>query len=210
MTRIALIHALIDSMEPATAAFARDWPDADLVHLLDSSLSQDVARPDRAAGIAGRIHALSRYAQDIGSDAILFTCSAFGPAIDAARDGLSIPVRKPSEAVIREATELGGRIALVATFAPTLRTMPCEFPPDARILPVLAEGALEALKQRHPAQHDAQIAQAAKQAGCDVVVLAQFSSARAAEAVRKVFHGPVLTTPGAAVRDLRECLMARR
>ena len=45
--RIALIHALKHSLVPIEASFARLWPDASLMNLLDDSLSADVAREGR-------------------------------------------------------------------------------------------------------------------------------------------------------------------
>ena len=42
--RIALIHALRHSPPPIEAAFARAWPEAVLMNLLDDSLSADLAR----------------------------------------------------------------------------------------------------------------------------------------------------------------------
>ena len=44
MPRIALIHATPLSMAPITAAFERHWPEAQLMHLLDDSLSRDRER----------------------------------------------------------------------------------------------------------------------------------------------------------------------
>ena len=46
--RIALIHALKHSLVPIEASFARLWPDASLMNLLDDSLSADVARDGRS------------------------------------------------------------------------------------------------------------------------------------------------------------------
>jgi hypothetical protein len=42
--RITLIHALKHSIAPIEAAFARLWPAARLMNLLDDSLSADLAR----------------------------------------------------------------------------------------------------------------------------------------------------------------------
>ena len=42
--RITLIHALKHSIVPIEASFARLWPDARLMNLLDDSLSADLAR----------------------------------------------------------------------------------------------------------------------------------------------------------------------
>ena len=42
MTRVALIHALSHSVAPINEAFARDWPEALRMNLLDDSLSADL------------------------------------------------------------------------------------------------------------------------------------------------------------------------
>src|ERR1700676_2653994 len=73
--RIALIHALKHSIVPIEVSFARLWPDANLMNLLDDSLSADVARDGRlTVAIADRFLILGRYAASTGADAILFTC----------------------------------------------------------------------------------------------------------------------------------------
>src|SRR5438876_12154001 len=82
--RITLIHALKHSIVPIEAAFAKLWPEARLMNLLDDSLSADLARDGRLTdAMTGRFLELGRYAAGTGSDAILFTCSAFGPCIEA-------------------------------------------------------------------------------------------------------------------------------
>jgi len=213
--RVALIHALAHSVAPINAEFARAWPECERMNLLDDSLSADLARS--AAGLdarmTGRFLALAGYALDAGADGILFTCSAFGPCIDAvAARWPGVPVLKPNEAMIEEAVRLaraaprGGRIGLVATFAPTLASMPAEFPAGVVVVPLLAEGALAALDRGDAATHDRLAADAARRAvaqGCDVVALAQFSLARAAPAVAAAAAVPVVTTPASAVRALR-------
>jgi hypothetical protein len=57
--RIALIHALKHSIVPIEVSFARLWPDASLMNLLDDSLSADVARDGRlTAAMTDRLHLL--------------------------------------------------------------------------------------------------------------------------------------------------------
>jgi len=128
--RITLIHALKHSIAPIEASFARLWPDARLMNLLDDSLSADLARDGRLTdAMTGRFLSLGRYAASTGADAILFTCSAFGPCIEAvAREHAPMPVLKPNEAMIEQAAARGHRIGLLSTFAPTLASMPREFP----------------------------------------------------------------------------------
>jgi hypothetical protein len=45
--RIALIHTLRHSFRPIEMAFARLWPEAELMYLLDDSLSTDLAKDGR-------------------------------------------------------------------------------------------------------------------------------------------------------------------
>jgi hypothetical protein len=211
--RVALIHALRHSIGPIEDAFQRHWPQARRTNLLDDSLSTDLAvAGGLSPAITTRIIALARYAAEAGARGVLFTCSAFGPAIGAAAAALApLPVLRPNEAMIeaaRAAAGAGGRIGLLASFAPTLVAMPGEFGAAVEIVPALAEGALAALERGDGPAHDRLAAAAAARAfaGCEVIALAQFSLARAAPAVAALTGRPVLTTPDSAVVKLRRLL----
>jgi len=215
--RIALIHALKHSIAPIEQAFARLWPDAVLANLLDDSLSTDLAREGALSpAMTERFLTLARYTASCGADGILFTCSAFGPCIDACASELApMPVLKPNEAMIDEAVAhagASGRIGLLATFAPTLATMPAEFAavaPQVTLVPALASDALAALNRGDAAAHDRLAAEAARPLeGCDVVALAQFSLSSAAPLVAQTTGRTVLTTPDSAVRKLQRLLQA--
>jgi aspartate/glutamate racemase len=214
--RIALIHALAQSVAPINDAMARDWPEAFRMNLLDDSLSADLARC--ASGLDDAMHArfakLGRYAVEAGCDAILFTCSAFGPCIEAvAREHPAIPVLKPNEAMIEDAVALHLPVGLVATFAPTLASMPAEFPAEVELQTQLAAGALQALQAGHIDTHNRLVADAAAELatrGCAAIALAQFSMACAADAVAKQTGLPVLTTVASAVAKLKRRLHAQR
>lgn len=210
--RIALIHALALSVEPINEVMARDWPEATRMNLLDDSLSADLAAGGRGldAVMHKRFQCLAKYALDCGSDAILFTCSAFGPCIEeVARLHPSVPVLKPNEAMIKDAAAPGRRVGLVATFAPTLESMPAEFPHDVTLECLLAEGALAALNDGNGERHDQLIAAAAVRLaarGCEVIALAQFSMARAKSLVESSTGLPVLSTVDSAVAELKRRL----
>jgi Asp/Glu/hydantoin racemase len=215
MTRIALIHALAHSVEPVNAEMARSWPQAARMNLLDDSLSADLARVGHLdAAMHVRFQRLAGYALNCGCEAILFTCSAFGPCIEAvARVHAHVPVLKPNEAMVAQATARGGRIGLVASFAPTLASMPSEFPTDTDLRMALAEGALDALNAGDAAAHDALVAAAARSLvaqGCSTIALAQFSLARARERVAAECGVPVLTTVHSAVAELRRRLSMQK
>lgn len=210
MIRIALIHALSHSVAPINAAFERDWPEAVRMNLLDDSLSADLARGGKGldAAMHERFQRLAQYAVNTGAQGILFTCSAFGPCIEAvARRHAGIPVLKPNEAMVAEAAQgQQGRLGLIATFAATLASMPPEFPPGIALEAALAEGALDALNAGDTQRHDALIAAQAvalRERGCTRIALAQFSMARARAACEAASGLPVLTTVDSAVRALR-------
>lgn len=207
--RITLIHALKHSIVPIEASFARHWPEARLMNLLDDSLSADLAREGKLTErMTERFLVMGRYATSTGADGILFTCSAFGPCIEAvARAQAPMPVLKPNEAMIEQAVARGKRIGLLSTFPPTLVSMPPEFPSEVTLVPKLAEGALAALDRGDRAEHDRIVVEASKDLrDCDLIALAQYSMAPAAERVAEATGREVLTTPDSAVRKLKALL----
>jgi aspartate/glutamate racemase len=207
--RIALIHALAHSVEPINTAMARDWPEAQRMNLLDDSLSNDLAANagDLDRAMHARFERLARYALDCGSDAILFTCSAFGPCIEqVALQHPGVPILKPNEAMIADAAALQLRVGLIASFAPTLRSMPPEFPPGVALDCELAADAMTALNHGELARHDELVAAAAlalAQRGCGLIALSQFSMARAKTLVAQRTGLPVLSTVDSAVAALK-------
>jgi hypothetical protein len=61
------------------------------------------------------------------------------------------------------------------------------------------------------AEHDRLIAQAASRfADCDAILLAHFSTARAAQSVTAALGRPVLTSPGSAVAKLKDIIRNRQ
>ena len=216
MTRIALIHALAHSVVPINDALARDWPEAQRMNLVDDSLSADLAAHGGVldAAMHERFQTLAAYAVGTGAQGILFTCSAFGSCIEAvARRQAPRPVLKPNEAMVAQAValgvKLGGRIGLLASFAPTLQSMPPEFPPGTALDCELAADAMDALNRGDTQTHDAAVVAAAlrlQQRGASCIALAQFSLARSAQAVRSATGLTVLTTVDSAVAELRRRL----
>lgn len=213
--RVFLIHAVSVAIEPINGAFQRLWPEARPSNLLEDSLSQDLeAAGALTPALFGRLVDLARYAESAGADAVLFTCSAFGEAIDGCREHLSIPVMRPSEAMVAEALQLGSRVAVLATFEPAIAALRDEFQAMAKatgrsvdIQPHTCAEAMVALRAGDVAAHDRLIAaMAAEVRDADVLCFAQFSMTSAAEAARAASPLPVLTTPDSAVLKLRQML----
>ena len=214
--RIVLIHAIPMAIEPIKCAFNELWPEPEIVNLFDDSLSVDRAKSNvLTTDMEKRFSDLGNYAQSIGADGILFTCSAFGPAIDKVANNLTIPVLKPNEAMFEQALNTGHKIGMLATFEQSIASMSREFCEIRNSLSAtgsldtkLVEGAMEFLRQGNQIEHNELIAKtAATFKHCDVLMLAQFSMVSAKSAVFRELNVPVLTAPEAAVKKLRGILM---
>ncbi|MBI2977338.1 MAG: arylsulfatase [Rhodospirillales bacterium] len=214
--RIQLIHAVTAAQAPIHDAFRRLWPEARIADVADYALAPDLAAAGRLTDdFTGRMATLIAYGVACGADAVLFTCSAFGAAIERARRDARIPVLKPDEAMIEKALALGCRIGGLATFQPTIASLEAELTAAAGKRGVAATldiryvpGALDALNAGDGAGHNALLADAAAgMTGGDVILLAQFSMVGARDAVAAKAGGRhVLTAPDEAVGKLRSLL----
>ena len=214
---IYLIHATPVSIAPISEAFARLWPEARLANLLEDSLSRDLADAgELTQALNERFLKLASYAAESGADAILFTCSAFGDAIDRCKHALNIPVLKPNEAMIEEALQSTGKLALLATFQPAITSMVAEFEQYAReqgrqieLTTHVCDNAFDELRSGKQDRHDQLIAE---QARCvtdsELMCFAQFSMTSAAQQASLASGLKVLTTPDSAVLKLRRLLQA--
>jgi Asp/Glu/hydantoin racemase len=223
--KIALVHATALAMAPVAAAFERLWPEARRMNLLDDSLSQDLALAGSLDdAMFARFHTLANYAKTCGADAILFTCSAFGPAIESVKRTIGLPALNPNEAMFDEALalcrttaatrETPARIGLLTTFTPSAAPLVLELEAAARLLDLplvidaaCATGAMEAQNSGDGETHDRLIVErAASIEQRDVLLLGQFSMARAQAVVERQTCRPVLTSPQSAVTRLKELL----
>jgi Asp/Glu/hydantoin racemase len=202
-----------DAMEAAVRAFDADWPEARVSNLLDDSLFTWVRE---AGGVVPEMYEvfrnLTRHMVDRGADGILFTCSAFRQVIDACIDEFELPILKPNDAMIDKALDGGSRIAIMATVGPTIPSISVEIEEMAagrgqkvELVPYVVDHAFDALAAGDAATHDRLVAARARDiAGCDTIVLAQFTLSRAVPAVRSVNETPIYDSPGAAVARMRE------
>ena len=211
MKRIGLVHAVAPAIAPIHTAFAREWPQARLQNVHDDGLTTAL---QEEGAITTRIHErilrLAQVASD-GADAVLFTCTAFDAAIDAARACLGVPVLKPNEAMYEAGLARGERVGLLATFEPAVSTMEQALIATAgargmqvSVRSVYVAHALDAARQGDVARHNALVASAARAlAGCDVLLLGQFSTSTALQATQQAVAQPVLSAPEAAVLRLK-------
>ncbi len=116
---------------------------------------------------------------------------------------------------MEEALATGPRIALLATFEPSLPSMQAELEQLAAkrrkqiaITTLAAPAAYAALHAGHSDEHDRLIAVAAEECGdCDALLLCQFSMASAAERIAARHGRSVFTSPYSAVARLKQLLI---
>ncbi|RDJ20651.1 arylsulfatase [Bosea caraganae] len=216
--RIALVHAVTVAIEPVNAAMRELWPEAAVMNLVDDSLSVDRAKEEELSPeMHRRIGDLGDYALRAQADGVLYTCSAFGAAIAAFTERAPVPALKPNEAMFEAALAQGDRIGMLASFGPSVPSMTEEFEAlaasmgrgNARLESHCVPEAMAALRSGDGEKHDRLLAEAADRfAGFDVVLLAQFSTARAKAAVSAALRQPVLTSPHSAVAKLKRLVTA--
>lgn len=219
--KIYLIHAVDVSIKPSKTSFAKLWPDARITNILEESLASDLhADGGMTEAMKSRFKTIGQYCSDAGATAILFTCSAFGSAIQEVKTEHAFPVLTPNEALFEEVLGLGGKIALLTTFEPSVSALRSELSEmssrlnqSVEVDSVMVPGALDALRAGNQAEHDRLIVQVAtdvagRGAGYSAIVFGQFSMSPAAAAAQEKIDIPVLTTPDCAVRKLRKMLLA--
>ncbi|MGH7184825.1 MAG: aspartate/glutamate racemase family protein [Pseudomonadota bacterium] len=206
------------AIDPVAYVFRELWPQARVTHLLDDSLPADLtAAGSITPAMVERFIAMARYCESCGADAVLFTCSAFGMAVDAAKQAVRVPVLKPNEAMLEEALAAGPDLALLATFEPSVPSLKKEFEELAssrgirlKLKTRTIPAAIAALQQGRVSEHDSLIAAAAAEMGlCDALVLGQFSMARAATGIPSRPGRKVLTSPHSAVTRLKQIFDVR-
>jgi len=101
--RIAFIHTVAMLVERFRPRLQAELPEADCFHMLDESVLQDLIRQGPSSAITRRVCGLARLAEDAGADLIVFTCSSTSPAIDVARDIVTVPILKIDDPMYAEA-----------------------------------------------------------------------------------------------------------
>ena len=213
--RIGAVHALVGSIGPTQAAFARGWPEADVADLMDGSLYLDRSRGTADGDeIARRIDRLITHSAATGADGILFTGSFFGDAVRLARSNVEVPVLTSFDGLIEKALSLGKPLRVLST-APdstTLLVAELEREGAARRQSLSVSGhvvadALDALVAQCYEIHDRLVVDAViSHAAHGVVVLAQFSMERVIEEAQRASSNLVLGPATEGVLHLRTLL----
>jgi Asp/Glu/hydantoin racemase len=217
---IGFVHTVL-SLPPTFADLAEELvPDADVFHIVDETLL-GVTRTVGSLPPVTRRRVLGyvESAADAGADLVVVTCSSIGPAVDASRSFVDVPVLRIDEPMADASVRLGERIGVVATLAttlePTAALVARRADAAAKSVEVVArvcEGAFDALMAGDRDRHDELVRYGLRRliADVDVVVLAQASMARVVETLpgeeRTV---PILSSPRLGMERAAELLAAQ-
>jgi Asp/Glu/hydantoin racemase len=190
-------------------------PGVEVFSIIDESLLRITIREGRLGPrTTRRLVGYVMSAEDAGADAVLVTCSSIGPAAEAARPLVGIPVLRVDEPMADAAIRLGRRIGVLATLRSALEPTTDLVRHRAAAAGIgislearMVEGAFERLQSGDVNGHDSAIAQAlVDMAGsADVIVLAQASMARVLAGLDQA-PVPVLSSPRFGVARAAETL----
>lgn len=214
---LGLIHTSATLVPVFAELCAKYIPHVKTFNIVDDSLIKNtIACGELTADTSRRVVNYAGSAQDAGADYILFTCSSIGPAVEAAAGLSHVPVLRVDQPMADKAVQSGKKIGVVATLSTTLnptsdlvRRRALASGKEIELVPVLCEGAFEALMSGDAATHDQKVGDALKKLSneVDVILLAQASMARVvdtlSEADKKV---PILASPPIAMEYLATVL----
>jgi Asp/Glu/hydantoin racemase len=218
---VAVINATSASVAPAKAALAEAFPEAQVWNLLDDRLISDAeAAGGLTPALSLRMLRLIDYAATGGADAVLLSCSMYGPVLDQARRDHELPMLSSDEALFEEVESRAfGSVLLLGPLGPAVEDSVSRLrhalrgsASDTRIIGRVAAGAIEATA-RGDIDELIRVLQAAASScvdDVDAVVLGNFSLAPARAVLEAALHIPVLSAPDLAAERLRYSLQVTR
>jgi Asp/Glu/hydantoin racemase len=217
--KLALVFTVVPLI-PVFQQLTRELlPDVETFNIVDESLLRDAIRDK---GLTPKVfRRVARYvegAEEAGADGILVTCSSIGPAVDAARWNVSVPLLRVDLPMAERAVEIGSRVGVLATLRATLGPTAalierCGSERSRRVEVVahVCEGAFDAVVAGDVATHDSLVRKGLQslKGKVDVVVLAQASMARVTDALPdSELFCPILSSPRLGVERMAELLQA--
>lgn len=214
---LGLIHTSATLVPVFQQLCSQYLPNIKVFNIVDDSLIKNtIACGELTPATARRVVNYVGSAEAAGADYILVTCSSIGPAVEASAELTAVPVLRVDQPMADKAVQTGQRIGVVATLSTTLepttdlvRRRAAAAGKTITIESVLCEGAFDALMSGDAATHDARVGNALKELSSkvDVIVLAQASMARVADAMQEADKKvPILASPGIAIQHIAEII----
>lgn len=217
--RLALIHTGSFLAPIFTQMVQESMPDVEVFNIVDESLIKNTITANELTPLTSRrLAGYIESAEDAGADVIMVTCSSVGPAVEAARPFVKVPVLRVDEPMADQAVRMASKIGVIATLPTTLEPTRAlvQARADAQgkaieITTHLCQGAFEAVAAGDTETHDRIVAQGLKELmdRVDVIVLAQASMARVVDTLseeeKKV---PILSSPQLGVEAAKKTIEA--
>ena len=206
--RVGAIHAAIGSVAPLVQAIREVSPDIKVVNFVNEEMLQYVNRHGSVDSCAMRMFAKQVFhAQESGVDAIVIACNIFAARVDTVRPFVSVPLLTVDSAMQEKAAAIGGRIGVMGTNTSAFpaccsgirRAAESAGLPMPEVVDGTVVEAAEKLVRGDTETFDRLLTERALalvSEGCDAIVLAQVTMARAKAAMEKAgIDVPILTSP---------------
>jgi len=210
---LGLIHTSATLIPVFNELCKQYLPGVSTFNIVDDSLVKNIReRGELTPAISKRVADYVASAEDSGADYILVTCSSIGAAVEAAAQGVKVPVLRVDQPMADMAVQTGKRIGVIATLPTTLKPTADLVKRRAAIAgkeieltSKLCDGAFEALMNGDAAKHDTLVAAALRELSkqVDVILLAQASMARVVDTLAdsdKIV--PIVASPPNAIKYL--------
>ena len=210
-----MIHAVTESIPPVRIAFEEEFPEAEVVNLLDEGLLLDFGNRITPT-LRRRMSDLICYSRDNNADGIGLACSVYAPVVDSARDLVDVPLVSSYGPVMADAVAMGPREweslhrieATIRDAEHYLRLTATESSKEVAATPRLAEDLMAVLRTQGQGAFERRLEEEvlALAPEVDVVLLSQFSFASVLGHLERVSPAPVLSAPHSSARTLRRLL----
>ena len=212
--RVTMIHAIAESIPPVRLAFGEEFPEAEVINVLDEGLLADFDG-QLTPTLRRRMSNLIGYCQDNNADAIGLACSVYAPVVDSVKDLIDVPLVSSYGPVMADAVAAGTRVGLIASVAATMRDSEHYLrlaaheagkPVEPRLC--LAEDLISVMRAEGQSGLERRLEEEVLKLApdVDVVLLSQFSFAAALAHLENVSPVPVLSAPHSSARALKRLL----
>jgi Asp/Glu/hydantoin racemase len=215
--KLALIHTAGFLAPVFTKMCQEMMPDVDVFNIVDESLIQNTIAANKLTPTTSRrLAGYVQSAEEAGADAIMVTCSSIGPAVEAARPFVDIPILRVDQPMADKAVSMGQTIGVIATLPTTLKPTSDLIRARAEaqgkaidLVEDLCEGAFEAVIAGDTEAHDRLVTAGLKALmdKADVIVLAQASMARVVDSLPEAEKTtPILSSPQLGVEAAKKMM----
>ena len=216
---LALIHTG-SFLIPTFSEICREtMPDVEIFNIADDSLIKNtIAANELTPLTARRLAGYIQSAEDAGADVVLVTCSSVGPAVEAARPFVKIPVLRIDEPMADEAVRMARQDRShchstddTRTHTPLIERRAVAQGRSVEIIAHLCAGAFEAVSSGDSETHDRIVREGlmALMDEVEVIVLAQASMARVVDTMSEdEKRVPILSSPQLGVAAAKKTIEA--